>query len=225
MARVSYPGQFCLLSVPGVFLRRPFSIFVAFGDTLEFYYKVIGRGTKQLSLMKKGEVLDVFGPLGTGYPLKPENKTTTLIVAGGTGIASLHFLATKLKKPGIIFYGSRCSKEILDLRSLAKNGWKLRISTDDGSKGFSGFVTDDFRGFLGSDKARKFTVFACGPEKMLERVHNTARKYGLRTFVSLEEMMACGTGNCQGCAVKTNDGYLMACSDGPVFNSEEIIWE
>lgn len=208
-----------MITAPGVFLRRPLSVFDAAGTRLSFLYKVIGRGTQGLASMKPGDRLEILGPLGTGYTIDTRVSTVPLIVAGGTGIASVHFLARRLPRPGILFYGARSSKDLLCLPAFRTLGWKLCLATDDGSRGHQGFITDVFRDYLASPSAdvSRLAVYACGPKPMLDTVGRLALERGIACQISLEEMMACGVGNCQGCAVKIGNEYKMVCKDGPVF--------
>jgi len=220
LARFSFPGQFCMLKAPGVFLRRPLSIFSAFGNRLEFLYKVIGKGTKALSELKKGEQIEVLGPLGNSYLL--ETSKTPLLVAGGTGVASLNFLAQKLKRAGVIFYGAKKKTEFVPLETSAKRGWKVSFSTEDGSRGEKGLVTESFENYLKQNGGRNFIVYACGPNAMLRAVSDICKQYKSEGYVSLEEMMACGVGICQGCPAKSGGTYKMVCKDGPVFNINDV---
>jgi dihydroorotate dehydrogenase electron transfer subunit len=226
LARVSVPGQFCLLKAPGVFLKRPLSIFNAGGSELEFLYRVVGKGTKSLSSLGRGEAVEVLGPLGTGYDTSRLTKgTEPVLIAGGTGVASLHFLARKLRRPGILFYGAKSKKELISLTDLKKLGWKIVIATEDGSQGFKGYVTPAFARYQAENPEKEKIMFACGPHVMLERVAAIAREHNIHGYVSLVEMMACGVGNCQGCAVSICGEYIMVCKDGPVFDIRDVDWK
>ena len=221
------------MSVPGVFLRRPLSIFGTTGSRrrgvteqeIEFLYRVVGPGTGNLATLKAGTAVTVLGPLGTGYNVQSVKKgETPVLVAGGTGIASLAFLADRLPVPGVLFYGGRSNNDLVALDRFTSRGWLVNIATEDGSRGHRGYITDLFKDFAAKTKPGSAVVFACGPRPMLEKVAETARKNGLGGCVSLEEMMACGVGNCQGCAVSINGSYKMVCKDGPVFDMREIDW-
>ncbi|MDR3113582.1 MAG: dihydroorotate dehydrogenase electron transfer subunit [Endomicrobium sp.] len=214
-------GQFFMISVPNVFLRRPLSICDAKGNVVSFLYKAAGKGTKILSEIQTGQI-QMLGPLGSGYP--KQRKSYPIIVAGGTGIASVHFLASKLKNKGTLFYGARSKKDLLFLDKFKKLGWKIAVSTEDGSKGHKGFITD----LLCQLDARivnscvPLTLYVCGPTPMMKAVFKIAKEKGIKGFASLEEKMACGIGNCQGCAVQISGQNKMTCKDGPVFKIEEI---
>ena len=214
IAQTAVAGQFCMLSVENAYLRRPLSIYATDKTTVSFLYKVIGKGTDFLSKLKKGDSLKILGPLGKGYPLEISDKKVPFLVAGGTGIASIHFLAQKLGKKGFLFYGAKNKKELLCLNEFKKSGWNLFLSTEDGSCGFKGFVTDLFDKEINSNAV----VYICGPNIMAKKIITTAKKLNLQGFASLEEKMACGVGNCQGCAVKIENKNKMVCKDGPVFD-------
>ena len=211
------PGQFFMLSVPGVFLRRPLSIYDAKDMKISFLYKVVGKGTKILSQMQSGEV-QILGPLGKGYDLKLNENSYPVIVAGGTGIASLHYLAAKLEKKGTLYYGVRSINDLLCIDKFKKLGWEISVSTEDGTEGYKGYITDVLEKNLKSTD----TLFVCGPTPMMKKVLSIAKEKQAKGFVSLEEKMACGIGNCQGCAVKINGEYKMTCKEGPVFKLEEV---
>jgi len=221
IARVSRPGQFAMLKAPGVFLRRPLSIAGVNKDGIEFIYRVVGAGTRELSLLPRESALDIIAPLGNGYEYDLKNRVP-LLVAGGTGIASLRFLALSMPVAGVLFYGGKTKNDILPLKEIAARGWKILIATEDGSRGHKGFVTDLLKRHIGAGRPGNMVLYTCGPHGMEKCVSQIAADNNIPGYVSLEEMMACGTGNCQGCAVKTGDSYKMVCSDGPVFNINDI---
>lgn len=224
LARVSCPGQFVMLQIPKVFLKRPVSIASASQGEIELIYKVVGAGTKSLSSLKPGSRIDVLGPLGNGYNLKTAAGCQPLLVGGGTGIASLAFLASKLPKPGVVFYGASSKEHVIIPGSFAKSGWKVMIATDNGSTGRKGFVTDIFRDFIASEETVKRIVYTCGPKIMQSKLAKICDEFAINGYASLEEMMACGTGICQGCAVKISGTYKTSCSDGPIFAIKDIDW-
>ncbi|MDR1662995.1 MAG: dihydroorotate dehydrogenase electron transfer subunit [Endomicrobium sp.] len=211
------PGQFFMIEIPGVFLRRPISVHSTKKDTLSFLYKVVGKGTMILSGIASGKI-HLLGPLGKGYDLETYKAFNYVIVAGGTGIASVHFLAMKLDKKGILYYGARSSKDLLCLNKFEKLGWKIEVSTEDGSKGYRGYITDVLEKNLKSDDI----IFVCGPAPMLKKVMEIAKLKNVKGFASLEKKMACGLGNCQGCVVKVDGKIKMTCKDGPVFKIEQV---
>jgi dihydroorotate dehydrogenase electron transfer subunit len=223
LARAARPGQFCMLKIAGAYLRRPLSIYSVSGSKVEFLYKTVGKGTELLSALLPGAKIEVLGPLGNGYRLEDvSGDRLPLLIAGGTGIASLNFLAEKLHKPGILFYGAKNRTELVCLDNFRKLGWKMELATDDGSAGYKGVVTDLFENYLAGKDIANDVLYACGPVAMLVKSTQIAKDFELKGFVSLEEKMACGVGNCQGCAVRSGESYKMVCKDGPVFRIEEI---
>jgi dihydroorotate dehydrogenase electron transfer subunit len=217
VAKHCFPGRFFMIEVPGVFLRRPISIHDVKKDVLSFLYKVVGEGTTILSRISAGTI-QLLGPLGKGYDLEIYKDFNYVIIAGGTGIASVHLLATKLGKKGTLYYGARSAKDLLCLNKFEKLGWKIEVSTEDGSKGYKGYITDVVKKNLKSNDV----IFVCGPTSMLKKLLEIAKEKNVKGFVSLEEKMACGIGNCQGCAVKINGQIKMTCKDGPIFKIEQV---
>ena len=223
IAQVAKAGQFCMIGLEKVFLRRPLSIYSADENTgiVSFLYKVVGKGTDILAKLPAGSKVKVLGPLGHGYPLDIEKNFKPVLVAGGTGIASIHFLASKISTPGSLYYGVRKKEEILCLSEFEKMGWEINISTEDGSYGYKGFVTD----LLIKQVQQNSVVFVCGPTPMMKKVAQIVKEKNIFGFVSLEQKMACGVGVCQGCAVKVNNANKMVCKDGPVFLISDVLFE
>lgn len=213
IAKAASAGQFCMLSVENAYLKRPLSIYDTDKQTVSFLYKVVGKGTDYLSKLKKGDSINITGPLGSCYPLEPEKNKIPFLVAGGTGIASIHFLAKQLNKKGLLFYGAKNKDELLCVSELKKLGFDLLLATEDGSCGFKGFITDLF------DKNIKDNsiVYVCGPNIMANKIIKTVNKLNLEGYASLEEKMACGIGVCQGCAINVGNTKKLVCKDGPVF--------
>jgi dihydroorotate dehydrogenase electron transfer subunit len=217
IAENSRPGQFVSIRCGnGLIFRRPFSVASSGKESIDLVYKALGKGTLWLSKRKVGEELDVMGPLGRGFDTA--GRAEPVLVAGGSGIASLAFLAQELK-PGVLFYGTRTKKDIVCLDYFRK--WKILLSTEDGSAGTRGLVTGALRGFLSSG-TRQRALYACGPKKMLKQTALMAENFNLSCQVSLEEMMACGVGACRGCVVAAAGGYRSVCKDGPVFNTRDL---
>jgi len=225
LARFSLPGQFCQIKIPGVYLRRPLSIAGAKHGKLSFIYKVVGEGTEILSGLGKGSIVEILGPLGKGYPVELAENKIPVLVAGGSGIASLSFLADKLKKPGVLFYGAKNKAEVINLSHFKKLGWETIIATEDASAGLKGYITTACADHFKKADCRKMIIFACGPHAMLGKVSAIADEFGIDGYASLEEKMACGIGICQGCAVKIKGEYKRACTDGPVFNMADVDWK
>lgn len=225
-----YPGQFFMISVGNgldPLLRRPFSLYRWLGEDFQILYRVVGKGTCILRKKKVGEMIDVMGPFGKGFPFNGIRKERVIIVAGGLGIAALFSLieATKKKMP-VLLYGTKTKDELLCLKELKSMGINPLISTEDGTDGRKGFVTELLRGFLDnlSGPATDFTLYSCGPRQMLQAMSDITREYKLTGYISLEENMACGVGACLGCAINTRDGYKCVCKEGPVFSADDIIW-
>jgi dihydroorotate dehydrogenase electron transfer subunit len=139
-----------------------------------------------------------------------------ILIAGGTGIASLYFFAQRSSQKGVLYYGAKNKKDLLCLPKFKKLGWKVVIATEDGSAGAKGFITPLFERDL--QKMNSPYIYVCGPMPMIEAVIKIAKKHNLKGCASLEEKMACGVGNCQGCAIKINGQNKMVCKDGTVFD-------
>ena len=231
IAPLVQPGQFAhvrILPLKEALLRRPFSIFQVSGDTLSILYKTIGRGTEVLSRMSPGEELSMIGPLGHGFTVPPLAGETPLLVAGGYGMAALYLLAQRSPQKGIVFVGGRRRVDILCEEEFRALGWEVRVTTEDGSYGDKGLVTQA----LLTELKRRTTghkLFACGPTPMVKAVGQLAAEFNLPAELSLDEHMCCGIGVCLTCVVqiKTGDGweYQRTCTEGPVFDSRQIAWE
>ncbi len=248
------PGQFVHIRCSDGFeplLRRPFSIHRVKGHLgaehpeiwhlgarqgsrvkgLEILYEVVGRGTKLLSKMKRGNFVDVLGPLGSGFKLPPYTlhpTPYTLLIAGGMGIAPLVFLAEELARQRIkttVFIGAKTKRLILCEGIFKRLGAEVHIATDDGTYGFKGFVSGLFNKKLLAISHKPLAVYACGPKPMLRQIAELCTKDKIPCQVSLDENMGCGIGACLGCVVKTKYGYRRVCKDGPVFDAEEILWD
>ena len=233
ISTVAKPGQFAMIKVrdshcDDPLLRRPLSIHNISGDTVQFLYKIVGRGTKILAAAKPGMEISCLAPLGNGFNIH-SNKSHCL-VGGGMGIAPLLFLAKYLRKnlpgsPVHVLLGARTKKELIaieDFAGLDPEG--LEIATDDGTAGHSGLVTELLEKKVWSPG--EVNVYSCGPEPMMKAVAHLCQKRDWHCQVSLEALMACGMGACLGCAVSQKglgaEKYLHVCSDGPVFSAGEI---
>jgi len=234
IARTSSPGQFVHVRIgKGMdpLLRRPLSIHRVDSKKgeIKLLYRIVGRGTKLIQSLEQGDMLDIIGPLGTGFCFdRPFSHA--LIAAGGMGSAPVFFLIDKLlelKKRITFFWGVKNKREIFDLKDLRNSGLGVRIATEDGSMGEKGLVTDILQSFLAEhSEDRSLEGFVCGPRGMLKQVQKMAETTVFDWQVSLEERMACGVGVCMGCGVKMKQGgYKMVCSDGPVFNLREILFD
>ncbi len=223
------PGKFFMLSVDtglDPLLKRPFSIHRRFGEDFQILYRVAGKGTGILSKKKPGDILDVIGPLGNGFPaLKTQEEI--ILAAGGLGIAPIFCLAESIKnKKPLLFYGARTKDEVLCLDELKALGIKPVITTDDGTIGRKGTVVDALNDFLTRHPSpvTRHSLYACGPEPMLRALGHTAKKFNLKGYIALEQYMACGLGTCLGCVINTKSGYKRVCKEGPVFRIDEVVW-
>lgn len=217
------PGQFYMIGVtPDPLLKRPFSHFrKSENGDIQIFFRIKGKGTMILGELKEGSFVEIIGPLGRPYPFPP--RGVPIIVAGGIGIASLYSLIEGLKDRAFVFYGARSSEELLFLDDIKGHTKALFLTTDDGSAGEKGLITERLGSFLESLRD-PFTVYACGPSRMLERVSEITMKRNGIVYVSVEERMACGIGACLGCVIKTKKGYQRVCKEGPVFKADEIVW-
>ncbi len=226
------PGQFVMVRVTATndpFLPRPFSIAYNADNRIDIIYVVRGKGTSILARTEAGSEVVVTGPLGNGFTL-PEGEKV-IFVAGGVGLPPLYFFINKLLEVGyprknvFLFYGAQNEDSLLLMDELESMQINLFVSTDDGSQGYHGLITDLFIDEISKiePQARVYTV---GPTLMMAKVVESARTMRFPTEVSLETKMACGIGVCLGCTVKPKDiyfgklGYLKVCKDGPVFPGE-----
>ena len=215
-SKITAPGQFVNIRLAGKFLRRPISVCQVEKDLLTIIYKVVGKGTAQMSAMKPGEVLDVLTGLGNGYDLE-KSGSTPLLIGGGVGVPPMYQLAKELLAQGkevTVILGFNTKSEIFYEEQFRALGAKVTVTTVDGSCGTKGFVTD------GMPENYSY-IYTCGPEPMLKAVYNAAKTSGQFSF---EERMGCGFGACMGCTCKTKYGNKRICKDGPVLEKEEIIW-
>lgn len=212
------PGQFINIKLDGFYLRRPISVCDKTDDTLTIIYKTVGNGTKEMSKLRPGAVLDVLTGLGNGYNTEISGQNPVLI-GGGAGVPPMYLLCKKLlsegKKPSVIL-GFNIKDEVFYKDEFESLGVKTYITTADGSFGIKGFVTDALRNIDYS------YFYTCGPEPMFRAVAKSVKTAGQYSF---EERMGCGFGACMGCSCKTLTGNKRICKDGPVMESEEIIWD
>ncbi|NLI82218.1 MAG: dihydroorotate dehydrogenase electron transfer subunit [Deltaproteobacteria bacterium] len=244
IARSATAGQFAMIQVrEGVdpLLRRPLSFHRLFPGEgcIEFLYRVVGRGTWWLSRVRPGETVDLLGPLGNGFDVQDSAAYPVALIAGGIGIAPLFQLVSRLlvtplerERPEIhLFYGARTASELLPDHFLQSLGISSHVSTDDGTGGFHGRVTDMFQRAVGKETGEPRRVFACGPLAMQFHVARWVLARGIESQLSLEALMACGVGACLGCALpavshhgRSAERYVHVCKDGPIFRAEAIQW-
>lgn len=252
------------LCAPMALLRRPFSLAGrgddADGTWLDVIHRVIGVGTEWLAHRKPGDAVDLIGPLGNSFAL-PAGKSIGLLVGGGVGLPPMFYLAEALRDAGwrgVGFVGA-LTRDLLavsfapgatpaadglpgaSVAEFTRCGFDSVVTTDDGSLGLRGRITDGLVRYLDAqspDDAAKTVVFTCGPEPMMHAVAQLAEARGIACEVCLEQAMACGMGTCQSCVVKIESPhdphgqtaagrpwrYRLACTDGPVFDSTQVVW-
>jgi dihydroorotate dehydrogenase electron transfer subunit len=225
------PGQFYMMDVSEMddpLLRRPFSVykvelFHELAIRLSFLFKIVGKGTEMLSKCNKGDIISILGPLGNKVEISYKKP---LMIAGGTGIATLNFLINGYSESGCecsLLYGANRKNEIVDIdRSGLEN---LHYSTIDGSFGNKGDVVQLYKDL--KEKLDYDVIYACGPMQMLKSLYDEIEKpTDVPCYVSLEAYMGCGVGACMGCAVPSVDGdYIHICKDGPFISAERVLWE
>ncbi len=221
LADIIKPGQFCNIKTSEgnyPLLRRPFSICDVEGDSCFFMFDVHGEGTKLMASKKRGEKINILGPLGNGFGIA-DIFDTAVFVAGGIGSAPFPFLTRMLPDREIVtLFGARNADFVVDYG--LKN---IKTATDDGSDGFHGTVIELLEKEIKNIKG-DIKIFGCGPTPMLKALSEFALKMKLNCEVSTESAMACGFGICQGCPVDhaDEDKFLLICKDGPVFNVRDI---
>lgn len=208
-------------------LPRPISICEIQKEegTLRLLYQIVGKGTEIFSQKKVGETIQVMGPLGNGFDLKQETCGAHVVIGGGIGAPPLLELVKGLQGKVYIFLGARSHPVLIE--EFERLGAEVHVATEDGSFGFQGNVLE----LIHVVEPHADEIYACGPKVMLKNVAVWAAERGIVAQVSMEERMACGIGACVGCAVKIQKKdqsdweHLKVCKDGPVFLSNEVIWD
>jgi len=224
---VIHPGNFAEIQIansPKVFLRRPFSIFDSdpAANTLSFYIKVIGEGTRLLGETRKGDKISLIYPLGNSFTTPASGRI--LVVAGGSGIAPFILYGKELQneKTEITFlFGARSADDIVMLDHFKSLG-QVNVTTEDGSLGEKGLVSQ--HSLFSNDNFPFDLIVACGPEPMMKAIAKIALEKNINCEVSLENTMACGFGACLCCIVPTINGNKCVCTEGPVFNIKDLKW-
>ena len=226
------PGQFITVRCGDFTLRRPFSVHQVSSQDIAILFKVTGKGTLWLSQRRKHDRIDILGPLGRGFSVEPAAKNL-LLVAGGIGIAPLTYLMqyASSRHQMTLIHGAITAAELYIERCQpgATNSQEVQFVpvTEDGSTGKEGMATDVLPDFL--DQADR--VYACGPVDMYKTMADMSRRAGQSNLklrkcqVSLEVRMGCGFGACYACTINTRKGLKQVCSDGPVFQLGDIIWQ
>jgi dihydroorotate dehydrogenase electron transfer subunit len=231
------PGQFVAVAVGGpqtpMLLRRAFSIYETrpdHGGTVEFVLAVVGPGTQWLAERRTRDAVDLVGPLGRPFPL-PRDPVTALLVGGGYGSAPLFPLADKLRDRGCtvdFLLGAASADRVFGALTARRTGRSAAITTEDGSIGARGLVTDLLSHVI--HETRADVIYACGPMGMLRQLTAVASRYDIPVQALVEEAMACGTGVCMTCVLPVvgEDGVtrmVRSCVDGPVFRGEAVRWD
>ena len=222
------PGQFVNIEIDDkdIFLRRPFSIFEVDNEngTISIIVKILGKGSKKLTQIKPGDSLNIIFPLGNCFT-NPSENDRVLLVGGGSGIAPMLFLAksSHLNKENVhLLIGAKSKDDHISIENYLEYG-TFHFSTDDGLFGEKGFVTQHS---IFTKHLKNFNkVYACGPDAMMKSVAKEAKKADIFCEVSLENLMACGFGVCLCCIEPTIRGNLCVCTEGPVFNINELKWQ
>jgi dihydroorotate dehydrogenase electron transfer subunit len=235
-------------------LRRPFSLAGRRdGENrrveLDLIYRTVGTGSSYLATVDVGSELSLLGPLGNALPII-EGKAHAALVGGGVGIPPMLYLAEAMQlagKQAVAFNGVR-SHRLLPLTptdvqispegtpaaclaEFARVGCDAVVTTDDGTVGYHGLVSDALLRYLRTIDTDDLVVYACGPEPMMRAVGDLCVEIGIECYLSLERIMACGMGTCQSCIVKVHDAsteagwaYKLCCTHGPVFEARQLIW-
>ena len=214
---ITSSGQFVNIKLDGLYLRRPISVCDSEDGVLTLIYKVVGKGTEQMSKMQAGEELDILTGLGNGYDTSLSGDKPVLL-GGGVGVPPLYMLCKKLIAEGksvSVVLGFNTKNEIFCEEDFKALGATVYVATADGSYGIKGFVTDALK------EIDDTYFYTCGPEPMLKALYKATATSGQFSF---EERMGCGFGACMGCSCKTVTGYKRICKDGPVLKKEEILW-
>jgi dihydroorotate dehydrogenase electron transfer subunit len=236
VARAARAGQFVMIKAGTSAeppLRRPFSILTADpgAETFRLFLKTVGAGTRALAALEPGDLAQCLGPLGRPFTAPPPGHEA-LLIAGGYGIAPFHLFCEELLRAGArarVFYGGRTAADLQVREPFAAMGVPLVPTTDDGSLGHHGRVTEAVEAYLDAHKG-PVALYACGPDPMLHAVARLAARRGLPAEVSLDPWMGCGVGTCLGCVVwmqsasEPRPHYRCACTEGPVFDAREVVW-
>ena len=215
---ITAPGQFVNLKLDGFYLRRPISVCDCSPDSLTLIYKVVGGGTELMSMLEQGHKVNALTGLGNGYNTDKSGEKP-LLVGGGVGVPPLYKLCRELVVKGVkptVVMGFNSKDDVFYEQEFKDLGAEVYVATADGSYGEKGFVTDII-------KRLDYSFFyTCGPEPMFRAMSGVMKTSGQYNF---EERMGCGFGACMGCSCKTLTGNKRICREGPVMNSEEIIWD
>jgi dihydroorotate dehydrogenase electron transfer subunit len=220
-------GQFVQVRVDDAqhtYLRRPISIHdVDYQNrTITLLVQRVGEGSNKIADTELNDTLNIIYPLGNGFTLPEDKNQKAILVGGGIGIAPLYYLGKMLKEKGIepqFLLGGRSKSDLIMLEDFEAVG-KVYITTNDGSLGEEGFVTQH-----SIWKEKKFDmIYTCGPKPMMMALTKMARENNIECEVSLENLMACGLGACLCCVENTIEGHVCVCKEGPVININKLLW-
>ncbi len=222
------PGQFVEVRVDGsstTFLRRPISVNFVDRDRNELWLMVavVGYGTRRMAQLQAGDVMNCVLPLGNGFTMPQSTVERVLLVGGGVGVAPLLYMGAQMAQKGCeptFLLGARTAGDLLMLDEFKKYG-RVCVTTEDGSEGELGFVTN--HSLLTQEHFDR--IATCGPTPMMKAVARYARQKDIVCEASLENLMACGLGACLCCVEKTTEGNLCVCKEGPVFNIKKLLWQ
>jgi dihydroorotate dehydrogenase electron transfer subunit len=236
------PGQFVMLRETGridPLLGRPFGVYNFERSEneagVEILYKVVGKGTLLLSRLREGDFVELLGPYGRAFDVYPE-AGRVVFICGGIGVAPITYLALHYRRQVgarnvnlVCYYGASTAENLVGIGKLKDICGKVFISTDDGSSGYQGMITEKFAEDVSSYEPGTSQIYACGPRPMLKQIRELLAENPVSCQILMEERMACGVGACLGCTVLLNDvekmeAHARACIDGPVFNIRDIRW-
>lgn len=228
VAELAEPGQFVQASAEGFFLRRPISICNIDKEkgTIRLVFEIRGKGTEKLAELNKGDSIDLIAPLGNGFKVLERGKKA-ICVGGGIGTPPMISIAKEYGENAVVISGFRNMAAVILQDDITSIGAKNVLCTDDGSAGIKGFVTEALKAEI--EASEPDIVYSCGPMVMLKNVTAICKEYNIECQVSLEQRMACGVGACLVCVCKTvkngEEFNSHVCKDGPVFNSEEVVFD
>jgi dihydroorotate dehydrogenase electron transfer subunit len=233
------PGQFVTLAIGGIssglILRRSFSIYQAhdrgvYGGTIDIVVAAHGEGTKWISQLKRNDSVNIVGPLGKPFPI-PKDPVSCVLIGGGYGSAPLFKLAEALRAKGCrvdFILGAQTNEKLFGLLEARRLGHNVLITTQDGSAGTQGLVTDVLSELI--EKADSRVIYSCGPMPMLKAITEIAQQHQIYSFTAVEEAMACGIGVCMTCVLPVigDDGVtrmVRSCVEGPTFRGDRVRWD
>jgi len=223
-----FPGQFINVEIKEateIFLRRPFSVLDVDYEkqTIALLVKILGRGSKKLTVARPGQTISAIFPLGKSFTL-PDQNDRILLIGGGSGVAPMLFLSKicGLKPENVtVLIGAKSASDHIDVTAYQSYG-QFYYTTEDGSLGEKGYVTNHP---VFTEKLNQYTkIYTCGPDLMMKAIGRKAIDTNIFCEVSLENMMACGFGVCLCCVEDTKAGHKCVCTDGPVFNVNDLKW-